>query len=284
MHIQIMADSGADFPTSLVDSLNIKIVPLNVHFENEQYKSGVDLDIPTFYQKMSVAHELPTTSAPSPHAFYEAYKEVDPETPIIMLSLSNELSATHNNALLGRDMLLEEEPNRKVAVLNTKTATSGMALLADETGKRINEGMQFDELVKHLEERIEKTTTLIFLRTVENLMKSGRLDRFKGTIAKTLNIKILMKASDEGTIEVAEKVRGNKKAIRRFIEQIGEHGKNFENKVISMSHSGEEDKAKKLLQEMKETYSFKGSILSEMGPLIATHAGEDGYVISFFRD
>lgn len=284
MQIQIMTDSGADLSTSLIDRYNIKVVPLNVHFGDEQYQSGVDLDISTFYSKMKHADNLPTTSAPAPYEFYEAYKEIDPNKPILMLSLSQELSTTHDNAVAGKNMLLEEEPSRNIVVLNTKTATSGMTLLTDEAGRCIEEGMEFDTLVQHMEERIEQTATLVFLRNVENLIKGGRLDRFKGTIAKTLNIKILMKKSDIGTIEVAEKVRGNKKALRRFLEQIGEYTKSFEDKVIAISHSSTEDKAKSFINEIKDRYAFNDTILTEMGPLIATHAGEGGYVISFFKD
>ena len=284
MHIQLITDGGSDLPPHLTEAYNAKIVPLNIHFGDQQYVSGVDLDIQTFYKKMKEEHELPRSSAPSPYAFYEAFKEIDPEKPILMLALSKLLSTTHDNAIMGKEMLLEEEPDRTIVVLNTKTATSGMSLLIDEAGRCVKNGMEFEPLVAHMEERIEQTTTLFILRTVENLIKGGRLDRFKGAIAKTLNIKLLMKATDEGAIDVAEKVRGNKKAMRRFVEQIGETTSNFENKVISLSYSTTEEKAKKLLQEMKDRYAFKDSLLMEMGPLCATYAGEGGYVMSFFVD
>jgi len=109
MQIQIMTDSGADIPESLRERYDLKIVPLNVHFGDEQYKSGVDIDLPTFHKKMKAAEELPTTSAPAPYGFYEAYKEVDPEKPILVLSLSQELSTTYDNAVMGKDMLLEDD-------------------------------------------------------------------------------------------------------------------------------------------------------------------------------
>ncbi|QST00292.1 DegV family protein [Pontibacillus sp. ALD_SL1] len=284
MNIQLMTDGGADLPKDLLDRYNVHFIPLNIHFGDEQFLGGVDIDSPTFYDKMRQAEELPRTSAPSPYAFYEAYKTVDPEKPILMIALSKELSTTYENALLAKEMLLEEEPERKIEVINSRSATSGMTLLVDEAGKRIEEGYTIEELTDHMNERVSKLATLILLRTVENLMKSGRLSRFKGAIAKTLNIKILMHGSPEGTIEVTEKVRGNKKAVRRFVEQIGEYSKDFENKVIAMSYSTAEDKAKNLLQEMMDRYPFKESVLVEMGPLIATHAGEGGFVISFFKD
>ncbi|MFC0523713.1 DegV family protein [Pontibacillus salicampi] len=284
MHIQLMTDGGSDLPAAYQEQYNVTIVPLNIYFGDQQYVSGVDLDIATFYRKMKEEDELPRSSAPSPHSFYEAYKEVDKDKPIVMFALSKELSTTHDNALIARDMLLEEEPDRNIVVLNTKTATSGMSLLIDEAGRQIKNGMTIEQLIPHMEERIEKTSTLFILRTVENLIKGGRLDRVKGAIAKTLNIKLLMKASEEGTIEVAEKVRGNKKAMRRFVDQIGEYTHSFENKVLALSYSTTEQAAAKLVQEMKDRYGFQDTMLMEMGPLCATYAGEGGYVMSFFHD
>ncbi|KGX86573.1 DegV family protein [Pontibacillus litoralis] len=284
MQIKIMTDGGSDLPKHVKDQYDVTIVPLNIHFGEEQYVSGVNLDIQTFYKKMREQEELPRSSAPSPYAFYEAYKEVDASKPILMLSLSKELSTTYHNALMAKDMILEEEPDRQIVVLNTRTATSGMSLLVNEAGQCVKQGMAFDELIHHIEERISKISTLFILRTVENLIKGGRLDRVKGTIAKTLNIKLLMKGSPEGKIEVAEKIRGNKKAMRRFVDQIADNTSNFENKTYSLSYSTTSEKAEAFLEEIKARYPFKETLLMEMGPLCATYAGEDGFVMAFFRD
>ncbi|SFE35391.1 EDD domain protein, DegV family [Lentibacillus persicus] len=284
MHIQLMTDGGADIPTRLSDDTNIKVVPLYLHFKEQEYKTGVTLDLDTFYEKMAEADDLPRSAAPSPNDFYEAYKQVDPNKPILMLSLSKGLSGTYENAVMGKNMLLEEEPERSIEIINSKTASCGIALLLDEAKTKIDENYSFPQLVDHLQERIEQTSTLFVLKTLENLIRGGRLDRVKGTIAKTLNIKPLMQASDEGTIEVKEKVRGEKKSVRRFIEQIGEYTKDFEDKVIAMSHCNAEARAGKVLAEIKAKYPFKEAYLIEMGPLIATYAGEGGLVISFFSD
>ncbi|TFJ92069.1 DegV family protein [Lentibacillus salicampi] len=283
MHIQLMTDGGADVPKRLHDALDIKVVPLYLHFGNEEYKAGVTIDLETFYQKMAEADELPRSSAPNPNDFYEAYKQVDPEKPIIMLSLSKGLSVTYDNAVLGKNMLLEEEPDRKIEVINSKTASCGLALLLHEAKTKMDENYTYESLVDHLYERIDQTNSLFVLKTLENLIRGGRLDRVKGTIAKTLNIKPLMRGSDEGTIEVTEKVRGNKKSLRRFVEQIGEYSRNFENKVITMTHCNAENRAKKVLASIRDKYPFKDAYLTDMGPLIANYAGEGGLVISFFK-
>ncbi|UOQ91792.1 DegV family protein [Halobacillus shinanisalinarum] len=284
MTIQLIIDGGADLPQVMVKRHNLKVVPLNIHFGQDQYKSGLTIDLPTFYRRLKEESDLPSSSSPSPNDFYEKYKEVDAETPIITLALTQGLSSTYESAVMGKNMLLEEEPHRSIAVLNTKTASCGIALLVDEAGKRIEEGLSFDSLVRHMEEKIEQTTTLFILKTLENVIKSGRLDKVKGAIAKTLNIKLLMKATEEGKIDVSEKVRGDKKSLRRFVDKIGEYSHHNENKVIALSHSNDEKRGRSVLQTIKDRYNFNDSIFTEMGPLISTHAGEGGLVIAFFKD
>ncbi|QTM98116.1 DegV family EDD domain-containing protein [Sediminibacillus dalangtanensis] len=285
MRIQLMTDGSADLSKQMEEELQVKVVPLYLNFGEKQYRTGIDLDIPAFNQMMRAAEELPRSAAPNPNDFYNAYKEVDPETPIIMLSLTKGVSSTYENAEAGKEMLLQEEPERKIEVINTKTASSGLILLLHEAAKKMDEGFSYEQLVQHLHIKVEQTTTLFVLKTIDNLIKGGRLDRMKGTIAKTLNIKLLMKASEEeGVIEVSEKVRGDKKSIRRFIEQIGEYTRNFEDKLIAMTHCNAEERAKKVLEDVKKKYPFKDTILTEMGPLISTYAGEGGLVIAFFKD
>lgn len=282
--IQLMTDGGADIPGRLSETLDIIVVPLYLHFSDGQYKSGETIDLQGFFKKIKDTNELPRSAAPSPNDFYEAFKDVDPDKKILMLSLSKGLSSTYENAVVGKNMLLEDEPDRIIEIFNTKTASCGIALLLHEANMKINENYSFEEIVAHLHERIDNTTTLFVLKTLENLVMGGRLDKVKGTIAKTLNIKLLMKASEEGAIEVSEKVRGDKKSIRRFIEQIGEYTKHFEDKVISLTHCNAEERANNVLAQIRNKYPFKDAYLTETGPLISTYGGEGALVISFFRD
>jgi DegV family protein with EDD domain len=284
MTIQLMTDGGADIPKEIKDSVDIKVIPLYLNFKDEQYKSGVELNIADFYKKIEKTKELPRSAAPSPNDFYEGYKKVDPSKPIIMLSLSKGLSSTYENAVAAKNMLLEEEPNRKIEVINTKTASCGQALLLIEAYQKIQDNYSFEQLVSHLQNQVKNTSTLFVLKTLENLVLGGRLDRVKGTFAKTLNIKLLMKASTEGEIEVSEKVRGDKKSIRRFVEQIGEYAKSVEDKVLVMTHCNASERAKSVLAEIKNKYKFKETYLTETGPLISTYGGEGALVISFFKD
>lgn len=284
LNIQLMTDGGADVPEHLKESIALITVPLYLHFEDEQFASGVNMDLDHFYRKIRSEKTLPRSSAPSPNDYYEAYKQIDSEKPIIMLSLTKGLSSTYENATAGMNMLLEEEPNRMIEVINTKTASCGIALLLYEANTKLAEGMPFYEVVHHLKQRTDQTATLFILKSLDNLIFGGRLDKVKGAIAKTLNIKLLMRGSDEGEIEVCEKIRGDKKSLRRFISQIGDYTKNTENKVLAMTHCNAEERAKSVIEDIKQSYPFKEILLSETGPLISTYAGEGALVMSFFKE
>lgn len=178
---------------------------------------------------------------------------------------------------------LKEKLNEigQIEIIDSSNGSPGMVLLLVQASREIEAGKTFEEVVASLNNAIPKTNTFILLETLENVIKGGRLDRFKGTIANALNIRISLRVDLEGKIEVFEKNRGEKKALRRFIDAIGEYTKEFEDKIISLSHSNCEEKGKAVLAEIMERYPFKEGIITEMGPLIGTYAGEGGLVVSF---
>jgi DegV family protein with EDD domain len=281
MGIKIITDSSSDLPRNLQEQYAIEIVPLNIQFGEQHFKAGVTIDNETFYKMMRDAKELPKSACPAPYDFLESFKKTPEEEDLLVLTISKSLSGTYDSAVLAKNMLLEEQPNRKIEVIDSSNGSPGMVLLLVQAARDIEAGNSFEEVVEALNEAVPKTNTFILLETLENVIKGGRLDRFKGTIANALNIKISLRVDLEGKIEVFEKVRGEKKALRRFIDTIEEYTKEFEDHTISLSHSNCEEKGKAVLAEIMNRYPFKEGILTEMGPLIGTYAGEGGLVLSF---
>ncbi|MCA0989510.1 DegV family protein [Guptibacillus algicola] len=284
MAIRIITDSSIDFPEDMLADLNVTVVPLNLLFGDTEYKAGVDIDTPTFYQKLKQSKELPKSSAPSPQDFLTKFEQSEPDDKILVISLSKALSTTYENAVLAKQMFHEEHPNREVEVINSNTASSGLGIIVCHAAEMAQNGESFEDVVRETEEYTEDTLTMFLLDTLENVIKGGRLDRVKGTIASALNIKLLMRAADDGSLEVLDKVRGNKRAIRQFIQKVGEYGHNLEDKVVAIAHSNCEDKARALMEQIQERYKFKRVVLSTMGPLIGTYAGEGGLLVAFKKN
>jgi DegV family protein with EDD domain len=281
MAVKIITDGGADIPQSILAENDIKIIPLNVLINHTTYKSGVELTSEIFYRLMQESEELPKTSSPSPNDFYEAYKEIDANDEVIVIALSSALSSTFESATIGKGMLLEEEPNRKIEVIDTKTASVGQAVLVHKAVTYIKEGLPLDTIVTNLTDEVENLNTKFVLDTLENVIKGGRLDKVRGAVASVLNIKLLMEATPEGKVDMVDKIRGSKKALKRLIDQIGECSENFEEKVIAIAHSNCPDRAADVMQKIKERYPFKEVFLTELGPVIGTYAGEGGIVLAY---
>ncbi|WP_067837568.1 DegV family protein [Amphibacillus sediminis] len=283
MTIQLITDSGADLSDQMKKDWNLKIIPLYVHFDGKQYASE-DLTTASFLTKLSESEQFPTSSAPGPQQYYQAFKSTPSDQAIIHFSISKGVSSAYNHAMMGKEMLLEEEPNRKIAVINSKSASSGMILLINETITKIKEGLSFEALVEYIHDRIKHLHTIFILQTLDNLIRGGRLDKVRGAVAKTLNVKLLLHASIDGKIEVLEKVRGHKKATRRFIEKIGEYITDTSQRTLALTHCNARERLEEFIDMIKEKYSFEQIIFSETGPVISAHGGQGAIVMSFFSD
>jgi DegV family protein with EDD domain len=281
MTIKIITDGCVDLPDGLADELNISIVPLSVNFGSDSYSS--DLDREYFYSRMKAEAELPKTSSPSPNDFLIRFKEAIAEKKdVLVLSCTSKISSTYHHAVMAKEMLEEEGIcSQKVEVLDSKSASVGLGLLAVYAANWSKSGFHFNELLAKVKHQIEETRTYFALDTLENVIKGGRLDKLKGKVASVLNIKLVMWANEEGAIEVVEKIRGTQKALKRLIDKVGETWHQSEKKIIAVAHSNCEDRAKEFIKELISKYPFEQVIMTNIGPVIGTYAGEGGIVIAY---
>lgn len=279
MTIQLITDSSADLPSSFTKSLQIQVVPLTVHFDEEVMDPDMQPNV--FYEKMRGSRSLPKTASPSPNDFYEKVLQADPAADILIITLSPPLSSTYNHAVCAKRMLIEEGFTRRIEVIDSKTASMGLGLTVYKAAKAILDGIEFEPLVAAVQQWTRETRTYFFLETLENVIKGGRLDRVRGTVASMLNIKLLMKANEEGGLEVLEKVRGSKAALQRIFDKVVEDAKIGKGRILAVAHSNCEVKAQELIERIRQVVSFEECIVSDMGPVIGTYAGEGGIMVAY---
>lgn len=281
MGVQIFTDSSCDLPKEILTENNIHVIPLHVTFKDKTYLDRVDLEVKEFYQKMKEQEELPKTAAPSPYDYLHCLeKNMKENDEGIVISLSSQLSSTYHNAKTAVEMYKENNPNTKIEAIDSKNASVGLGLIVQYAASLIEEGLEYKTLLQRIKEKVDQTTTLIFLDTLENVIKGGRLDKVKGKIASVLSIKILMKNSIEGSLEIIDKVRGSKKAMLRLIELFEEYGGNLEEKILGLAHSNCEEKALILKETIEKKFKQVRVVLTEIGPTIGTYAGEGGILVS----
>ena len=108
---------------------------------------------------------------------------------VYAVTLSSELSGSYNSAVLGRNLLLESQPEKKIHIFNSRSASVGETLIALKIEECENKNMEFEDIVREVEAYIESQNTYFVLESLETLRKNGRLSNLKAFVATALKIK-----------------------------------------------------------------------------------------------
>ncbi len=279
MAIKIITDSGSDLPREYMEKYNISVIHLPVHFQHELMPE--DTDAESFYAKMRESKELPTTASPSPMVFLEKFIEVEAGTDIMVICMSSNISSTYQTAMIAMEMYKDEGHTNAIEVIDSKNFSGGLSLIVAMAGKWSLNCSSLLELKEKVIRQSEEVQAYFTLDTLENVIKGGRLSRLSGAVASVLNIKLLLKISDEGTVEVVEKTRGLPKALTRLLARLEEKQHDYEKAVVAIVHSNCEKLALEIKERILEKYPFKEVVFSNMGPIMGTYAGEGGIGVAF---
>ncbi|HEY5561840.1 MAG TPA: DegV family protein [Clostridiaceae bacterium] len=275
--IKVITDSTCDLPSSLTDLLDIEVIPLEVHFGEESYKDGVNLKVLAFFDKIKTTNVFPTTSQINPQRFYECYNRyLNEGYSIISIHLSSKMSGTYQSACMAKEMLGSD----KLVVIDSLNVTAGLGLLVLKTKELISEGFNIMETKLKIEVLRDKVKSILAFDSLEHLVKGGRLSKTAGLVGSVLGIKLLLSIKD-GKLELIDKVRGTKKAIRKIIDYSKEISLSKEDKPILLHILSEEVRGslKKYLEESRMDY-----IECEVGCVVATHSGPGACGLFFLEE
>ncbi len=278
MDYKIVADSSCDINSQIEEDLNIELIPFNISVDGREFIDDKDMVMEDLVKAMKESPNPIKTSCPSPGDFKEAYKDSE---NIFAVTISSQLSGTHNSATLARDMVLEKEPEKFIHVFDSKGASVTETLIALKIGELIKKNLTNKEVVKGVEAYISDIKTYFISEDLSNLIKNGRISKTKGLIATLLNFKPIMGADSEGNIELVENIRGSKKAFNRLVEIIGESKKDFKEKILAISHANALEKATNLKLKIEELYNFKDVIIVDTRGLSTAYVNHEGIILAF---
>lgn len=274
-NIRIITDSSCDLNKDVIEKYNIKVVQLNVSFGDEIYMDS-ELDNKEFYEKMRSSKELPKTSCPSPERFINSYEG---DEDVIVLTISSKLSGTYSAALLAKNMMLEENPNKKIEVIDTKTGSILHGQLIVKVAKLVEEGKSFEEIVKTIEEIREDKEFFGSLETLDNAIKGGRINPLAGKLINALNMKVIIKVSD-GVVKPIDSARGCNNSIKKVVEKAVNMAKEKNCKSLTIAHANCLEKAEKTKEMILKKYDFEEINICEIGPVMGVYASEGAILIS----
>ena len=275
MSIKIITDSSCDLGINFIEENNIELIPLLLNLDGETLKDdlGKSLGYREFYEKLR-AGSMPSTSQINIYTFEEKFKELlDKGYEILYIGLSSALSGTFNSANMARNNILEENPNAKIAVVDSISVSMGLGMLIKKACKMIEEGKMLEDIVQWIEENKNKVIHAILVDDLKHLKRGGRVSASTAAVGSILNIKPLLKLNNSGAVEAAEKVKGKKKALKRLASIVKEKAINIENEILYIMHGDVLEEAQYLKGIILQELNFKDVKVEYIGTVIGTHGG-----------
>jgi DegV family protein with EDD domain len=273
--LQIVTDSSCDLPVELIKGNNIRTVPLTITIEDQVYREGVDITPGEFYDKMARSPVLPKTSQPEPAAFAGVFRELSNFGEVICLTISSKLSGTYQSACLGKEL-----SGVDAFVFDTLAGSLGHGLQVLKACKLAQAGCTAKEVITELTRYRDKMKILILLKTLENIVKGGRLSKFQGSLANILNIRLLLH-NVEGEVVLLEKIRGSRKLLGRLLETVKGFCPDLSGRDVGITHFRNLVDTETIKEALQEQFHPREIIISKMGATMATYAGEGGIIVSF---
>jgi len=213
--IAIVTDTDASLTAELAAQYGIRQVPITIHFGEETYTTGVDIDDAKVFEIIDRVGKIPTTAAPPPAGFTDAYKAAfdDGADAVVCINVSGEISGTYNSARTACELF----PDKKIEVIDSRNLSIGQGFMCIIASEMAAEGASVDEIVAAVQDAGERMHTFGVLATLKYLAMSGRVGKLAAGMASTLNIKPILKVGD-GKLDMIEKVRTQKKAFKRLVE------------------------------------------------------------------
>lgn len=278
MKTRIIIDSTADLTADIAQ--RVSVVPLTVHFGEEEYVDGVTITHEQFYEKLVESDVMPSTSQATPAAFAEMFQRIaDNGESAVVITLASQLSGTYQSAVIAAADF------ENIYVVDSGTVAIGTGILTELALKLVDEGLDAKSVFETLEEEKKKVRVVALLDTLEYLKRGGRISKTVAFAGGLLNIKPVVAVRD-GEILMLGKARGSKQGNNLLVTQIHEGGGVDFSKPVLLGYTGLSDA---LLQKyiVDSTQLWENGVerlrYTLIGSVIGTHAGPGAVAVAFFK-
>lgn len=277
MSVRIIVDSTADMQPAV--KARALVVPLTVHFGEQEYIDGVTISHREFYEKLVETDVMPSTSQANPEAFQQVYEQVTAAgDSAVVITIASGLSGTCQSAHIAA------ADYDNIHVVDSASVAIGSGILAEYALQLADAGMAAAEIAAKLDEVKQRIHVIALVDTLEYLWKGGRLSRGAAVAGGLLNIKPVL-AVINGEIRVLGKARGSKQANNLLASQIEKAGGVDFDMPLMLGYTGLSDALLvKYIEDSKALWEDSRATLNStiIGSVIGTHAGPGAVAVAFF--
>ena len=269
--VKIVSDSSSDILS--IDKVPYSYASLKIFTSEKEYTDNEQLDVKGMVDDLQTYKGKSSTSCPNTYDWINAFGDAE---YVFCITITASLSGSYNAAVTAKNMYEEQNPGRRVHVINSLTTGPEMCLIIEKIQELILSGKEFDEIVSEVDEYMKHTGLLFMLQSMKNLANNGRVSHVAAKMAGILGIRALGKASDRGDLEMLEKCRGKVNAVEAIIKNLKQLG--YSGGKIRIAHCYNKEFATavydRLIQEFKgidvKAYLSRGlcSFYAELGGLL----------------
>ncbi len=278
MKIGISAESTIDIPQELLQKFNIDIIPFTVLLGEEEGKDGV-LTPTQIFDYVDRTHVLPKTSAVNEFQYEEYFTELKKKYDVIIhISLSSCISSACSNAMKVAEQM------KDVYVIDSKSLSTGIALLCIYARELVDQGLEVEEIVKRVTARTSAVQASFVVNTLDYLYKGGRCSSLARFGANLLRLKPQILVSD-GKMSSGAKYRGkNRDVVEDYCLDTLAKFNTPDKSIIFITHSSASPDMVETARRIVERHGFKTIYETVAGATISSHCGPKTLGILYFND
>jgi hypothetical protein len=277
--VAVVTDSTCDLPATLLEELNIGVVPVRVMFGSENYLDKVTLMPSEFYARFSVTTQVPGTSQPPPADFTQVYQNLATHAgSIVSIHLSSAVSGTYQAAIVG------SRPVEKTLFthVDSRNVSVGLGLVVRAAAEAAAAGRSADDVARIARDASARARLFIAVPTLEHLVRGGRVSPLKGLLAKVLGLLPVLTLAGDGTAQPAAKARGFPAALKKLIKLLFESAESGsgEGRRFGVAHCDAAELAESLAREIRQHYPESDVMIVECGPALGAHGGPGAVAVA----
>lgn len=276
MSYKIIIDSCGELTDEMKADSHFASAALTLYVDDHMIVDDETFDQHHFLKLVAESPNCPKSACPSPESFRDQFD--CGADHVYAVTLSAELSGSYNSAELGKNLFLEEHPEKKAHVFNSRSASVGETLIGLKIQECEEAGMTFEQVVEHVDAYIAKQNTWFVLETLDTLRKNGRLSHMKAILATALKIKPVMTSTPEGTIEQLVQARGMNKALVKMVDSIVEYVGADQDRVLAIAHCNCPDRAEMMKAELSRRLHLKDIIVVDTAGVSSMYANDGGVI------
>ena len=279
--VAVVTDSSACLPIDLLKAHRITTVPLTFLFDGGLQYDGA-LSGRDFYALLRASRRFPTTAAPAPAAFLEAFRRATATADsALCVTLPAAFSGTYGSALNAAEMAREELPGFPVRVVDCHCLAMCHGFAVLYAARAAADGATLEEAEAIVRDVASRSHLLGVLDTLRYLAKSGRVPLVFHWATSLLRIKPILVAEGED-VRAAGRVRTTRRALDRLVAQVEERLSPERPLHMAVMHADAEEAAGGLAAGLRRRFQPEELLITESTSVMGAHTGPGFVGVAFF--